>query len=453
MYFVTITDTNLCTYTDTAEVLPAPVITIDKNIYNITCYGYNNGAIAIIPSGGVSPYFFNWSTGEVTDSIMGLSAGIYYVTVTDEAYCSVTDSIILSQPSQLSTNYTATDITCAGLTDGTISVTASGGTPPYIYTISYGDFWDSLGVFTELSSMPYQLITQDFNYCEHTDTIFINSPSPLSIISQNSTYISCHGANDGTINVVASGGTGTIQYSIDSLNWQTSGDFTNLGADFFTVHIKDANNCTTTAGQFLIYEPTMLNLDTSVVNSNCVMGDGSANVIVSGGTMPYQYLWSTGETYDTIIGLYAGTYTVTVTDYNLCSASISAIVNDISAGTISFINVIDNPCRGNCSGQAEVQMTGGISPFTYMWSTGETINIIDSLCAGTYQVTVTGADECVSLSSINITEPNELIISVIGTDITCYGAADGTVTANVSGGTFPYFYLWNMGCTDVTCNV
>src|SRR6056300_1039229 len=219
---------------------------------------------------------------------------------------------------------------------------------------------------------------------------------------------------------------------------------------FSTVSLRftDANGCDTTLSLTLVDPPSLI---ASITGTDPLcFGDanGTANVVASGGTAPYTYLWNNGATTNSISGLIAGTtYTVTVTDSNSCDTTLSITLVDPPL-LIASITGTDPLCFGDANGTANVVASGGTAPYTYLWNTGATTNSISGLIAGTtYTVTVTDSNSCDTTLSITLVDPPLLIASITGTDPLCFGDANGTANVVASGGTAPYTYLWNTGAT------
>ncbi len=219
-----------------------------------------------------------------------------------------------------------------------------------------------------------------------------------------------------------------------------------MAAGTYTVTVTDANACTKTLSA-TITQPSALTLSKTQVDVLCNGNStGSIDLTVSGGTSPYTYAWSNSATTQDISNLVAGTYTVTVTDANACTKTISATIAQPSALTLSKtqVNVL---CKGNSTGSIDLTVSGGTSPYTYAWSNSATTQDISGLVAGTYTVTVTDANSCTKTISATITEPSAgLALSTTVTNSTC-GNSNGAIDLTTTGGTAPYTYSWTGGVT------
>jgi hypothetical protein len=178
--------------------------------------------------------------------------------------------------------------------------------------------------------------------------------------------------------------------------------------------------------------------------------DGTASVIATGGTAPYTYLWSNGETTASISGLTAGTYTVTVTDLNGCTANCSVTVQEPGCNLSANATGTNVSCNAGTDGTAAATASGNLVPVTYLWSNGETTASITGLVAGTYTVTVTETPTCTAVASYTVTEPTLLDAACTKTDATTIGGAEGTASVIATGGTAPYTYLWSNGETTAS---
>ncbi|MFM7727583.1 MAG: SprB repeat-containing protein, partial [Flavobacteriales bacterium] len=267
----------------------------------------------------------------------------------------------------------------------------------------------------------------------------------------NGSQISCNGATNGQITVTATGGTGSLQYSLNGGAFQSSNVFSGLAAGTYAVSVKDANNCTFAAGNVTITAPAVLAGTTTKVDVLCNgAATGSVNLTVTGGTAPYTYLWSNAAVSEDLSALTAGTYNVTITDINNCTASASAVISQPAAVALSTTqsNIL---CNGATTGAINLSVSGGVSPYTYAWSNGATTEDISGLAAGTYTVTVNDANGntlgCTATASVTITQPAAVVLTTTQTDVLCNGASSGAIDLSVSGGTSPYTYSWSNGAT------
>ncbi|MBK7570585.1 MAG: PKD domain-containing protein [Bacteroidetes bacterium] len=442
-YSVTITDANNCTSTATVAVtdLPGPVATLSTQV-DVNCNGGNNGSATVQVAGGSAPLTYSWSpSGGSAASASALSAGTYDVTVTDANGCTSTTQVTIVEPTLLNTSIaTAADLSCNGANDGSISITATGGTPTYSFAWTPAS--TNTSAITNLAAGSYSVLVTDLNGCTSTIAATIAEPSAL-IASTSPIDALCNGGNTGSATANVSGGTAGYTYQ-----WSPSGGSTanagNLAAGNYTVTITDANGCTTTSSA-TIAEPTLLTAAiTGSTDASCFGGNnGSASVNANGGTANYTYLWSpSGGTVSSATNLAAGNYSVVTTDANGCTASSIVTINEPTLLTTNSTTTPVN-CNGGTDGTVNAVVSGGTSNYSFNWQPGNILTASASgLSAGIYTVTVTDANGCIASSNIAIIEPTLLSASTSSTPALCFGSSDGTAQANVSGGTAVYTYSW-----------
>ncbi|WP_417872061.1 hypothetical protein, partial [Winogradskyella sp.] len=438
-----------------------------ENLENVACYNGNSGSIDISVSGGSGNYTYDWdyngteSPNTDPQDINNLASGTYTVTVNDSNNsCYATASFNISQPTQAltSTITSTTDILCYGDNTGEIDLTISGGTAPYSILWNNGTTSEDL---SNLSAGTYNVTISDANGCSTTSQATINQPSnSLTSSITNTINVDCKNGTDGSFTVNASGGTSPYQYSIDngSTN-QSSGLFENLSAGTYNVLITDANNCTINS-QAIITEPDKIKVSVTNVNNIECSGEatGDISISVNGGTQPYTYAWNNSATSQNLTDVIAGTYSVTITDANGCSASISATITEPSSPLNINISKADANTAHNCSnGEATVYVSGGTAPYTYAWSASannQTTSTASNLPVGSHSVIVTDANGCELTQSIVIDCVNtcdaEITIENI-TNILCAGdnTGSGTVSASsISNPNATFTFTWSNGQID-----
>lgn len=265
------------------------------------------------------------------------------------------------------------------------------------------------------------------------------------------TNVTCYGNATGIASVSLN--RGEAPYTYNWSNGATTAAINNIVAGGYTCSITDANGCSI-AKQIIITQPLApLAATGTQTNIVCYNGStGSATIAVSGGTAPYTYSWSNGGTASTINNVTAGTYTCTVTDANGCLVVTPITITQPAAlaATTSQTNVL---CYNGNSGSATITVSGGIAPYTYNWSNGETASTTNNLAVGNYSCTVTDANGCSVVISCTITQPvAALAITTSQTNVLCYNGQSGSATVTVSGGTAPYTYNWSNGGTTSTIN-
>ena len=366
---------------------------IDLVETDITCNGLNNGTVTADITNGVSPVEYLWSNGATTATVTGLSTGVYDVTITSGAGCSATaQSNTITEPDSLQLSIVAVNEDC-NQGNGSLTAIVTGGTAPYVYD------WSN-GVATEVndnvSSGIYELIVADANNCAATETAEIFSDgSP--VISVSIEAVTCAGGTDGEINVSVSGGTAPYGY-----NWNNGANTPNLFglvAGSYLLTVTDDAGCFETIS-VSVNEPDSLLIDLTVTDIPCGAKFGSILAEANGGIAPYSYAWSNNTSAALNDLLDEGTYTVTVTDDNGCTAFESATVIEIVGGLL--IDITITPDNGSGNGSAIVNMQSGTAPFQYIWSNGATTSAISNLVAGTYYLTVVDAGNCTTLDTVEI---------------------------------------------------
>src|SRR6185437_1681043 len=408
---------------------------------NITCNGANNGTATAVPN-PVGAYTYLWAPGgQTSQTISGLSAGTYTVSVMN-AGCTVTASVTITQPTAIVIANTITNVACNGGATGKIVANVNGGTPAYTYS------WSPVGgtgaTASNLSVGCYTLTVTDANGCIQTASACITQPTSLTT-SMATTLAAC-GSNNGTATVTVNGGTPGYTYAWAPIggNGATA---TGLSTGSYTVTVTDANGCTITASANISNAGGVTANVSLVINEPC-FGDnvGEIDITDAGGVPPYSYSWTNGATTQNITGLTAGGYTVTVTDQNGCSAVANATVTQPTAVTANISGSSNILCNGGATGSATVTAGGGTPGYNYAWSNAATTSTINGLTAGTYNVTVTDANGCTGTATVTLTEPTAINLATAATNAFC-GQPDGTANVIANGGVPGYNYIWNNGAT------
>lgn len=438
IYALTLSDNNGCTSNNSAEILEPAILSSSIIGYDQTCYDISDGNADLTVTGGTTPYSYNWDGGYTIEDPTDMSEGTYYVTVTDINGCFTFDSVSISRPTDIILSHTLVNASC-GANDGSIDISVSGGVTPYLYNWSNGETTEDL---SNLSANFYTLTISDDNGCSKENTYSIENPGAPIITVDNTTSVTCNGDADGAINISISGGTTpyTILWNIGS----TSLGISNLSGGNYSVTVTDAGSCVVVNPEINVYEPEILTISSEITNVTCKnYGDGSILAIPSGGNGGFSYAWSNLETTDLVESLIPGNYSVTVTDTYGCSESLQDItISEPDYISISF-NVQDVSCNGLSDGQIDADVTGGTSPYQYLWSNSDTTEISSNLSAISYTLSITDANGCIANNSVSVNQPD--VISVISSSntVSCYGSNDGDASIAISGGTQPYGILWS----------
>ncbi len=356
----TIIDANGCSSTASITVTQPDSLKMLSSYLPINCYG-GSTSVNISATGGIVPYT---GVGNFT-----VAAGTQTFTVSDANGCVVSNSLSLTQPSQLIVNVIAGTINCNGGVT-TVSVSASGGTPGYT----------GVGTFT-VGAGTHNYVVTDANGCSANATAEVTqSGIPVSVSVLETTPISCNG-DLATISVSASGGAGT---------YTGTGTFiVSAGTHSYTV--TDSNGCTG-SGAIAITEPSLLSINSTTVPIQCYGGLGSISITAIGGTGPYVGVGT--------FSVFSGEHTFVVTDANNCSSSVTTTLNQ-PAKVEGSITTTSSGCSG-ITGTATVFPTGGVGPYSYLWSDGQSNSNAIGLQAGPYSVIITDANNCTGSVSTTI---------------------------------------------------
>ncbi|MDW8850808.1 T9SS type A sorting domain-containing protein [Flavobacterium sp. MMLR14_040] len=439
-YTVTVKDANLCQTTQSFTITqPVAILSATTATVGVSCFGGSNGSASVTVSGGTPGYTYSWTPlGGTTGTITGRPAGNYTCTITDANGCTLIKNVTINTPSLFSANAVKTDVSCNGGTNGTATVSASGGTPGYTY--SWSPSGGTAATATGLAAGTYTVTVTDANTCQTTATVTVGQPSVL-VASTAQTDALCNGSASGTASVIVSGGAGGYTY-VWSPSGGTSSTATGLAAGNYSCLITDANGCTLTKN-FTITQPLVLNATTTLINATCTTG-GQAAVGPVGGTPPYNYLWSpSGATTQTVTGLSNGNVSCLITDANGCTVTKNFTVTTTNTlvATTSQTNIL---CNGSNTGTATVVPSGAPGPFTYIWSpAGGNSATAVGLSAGNYSVTITSSNGCSIVKNFTITEPTALTVTPSQTNISCSGGSNGSASVSVTGGTGAYTYAWS----------
>ncbi len=441
-YILTVTDSKGCTYNDTSIITQPSLLQTTLTGVNVTCKDDCNGQINTSVVGGTQPYTYLWSDGSTLKNRNGICADAYALTVTDKNNCTVEALITITEPDLLEATGTATNVACNGANNGSIDVTVVGGTTPYVYAWNNGATTQDL---SGLAAGTYKLTVTDAHNCDDTISFVITEPTLLSV-SASKTDVTCKGANNGTISLTVTGGVSPYTYTWS--DGPTTKNRSALSPGTYTVTVKDLNNCTI-ATTLTITEPALA-LDAAgvITNVDCsVPNTGSIDLTVVGGTSPYSFNWSNGQTTEDLTALTAGTYDVTVRDAKLCQVVKSFTVTAPAAPLAVSHTTTPAACNGGTNGSITLTVTGGTPAYSFNWSNGATTQSLSGLAAGVYVVTVADNAGCSKKDTVIVNENSTMNVSGTVTNVSCAGASNGAISQTVTGGTSPYVHKWNDGAT------
>lgn len=450
-YSVTVYDANQCSATASIVVnQPSQLSFLPAQIHDIRCYNETTGSITVTNNGGTNPYSYSWAPGisSTNATVSNLAAGTYNVTVYDAYQCTASASYSVTQPASglAFAPSVITNPSCFGLSDGSATVNAAGGAGNVTYLWTPSGQTTATG--TNLSAQTYTIVATDDSSCTATTTVTPVNPPQLQITGIV-TDVSCFGANNGAIDITVTNAFPTATY-----NWftgQNTEDLTGIAAGTYNVTVTDAHNCTAQRG-FTVNEPAALVITQPVIVDVACYGQSTGSVTVNntGGIGPFNYGWSpAGPNSSTYPSAAAGTYDVTITDNNGCTASASYQVNQPASALVFGNAVITNvACNGAQTGSITVNVSGGTttSPYSYSWSApaSSSTSTASGLPAGQYTVTVTDANGCTLSQTNSITQPTAVTFGAAAiNNVSCNGGNDGSALLNPTGGTGSYSYTWN----------
>lgn len=455
LYSCLITDANGCSYVAYVAVIEPACLNFDVNVLtdSVSCHEGSDGWAYAQISFGTPPFTYLWDDGlmQTTDTAFNLSAGTYQVQVEDANNCFAASYGVVEQPNSLQISFTVNDVSTVGGSDGQISSSVSGGTPPYTYNWSNGATTSNI---SGLSTAWYSIEVTDANGCVLIDSVFVRDPDCSTLaVSLIGTNLSCYQDNSGQIEAFAVGGNGAYTYFWDGTIGAniTSG----LTAGLHTLFLFDQALCAV-SDSLTILQPDELMISGTSTSTSCIDSlDGSIDILVAGGTYPYTYLWSDSTTNEDLINVAAGTYILTVNDINGCMAQFAGTINQPDTIQLSY-SIQDNKCFGIPTAYIDLTVTGGLMPYSYAWSDGSTTEDLVNILGGLYYVEVTDANGCSQgeLAPVYVGQADSIEITLTalvyenGYNVSANGKTDGEIEVTVLGGLSPYNYEWSNGSTD-----
>jgi len=474
-YCVNVFDANNCSIEVCITLTePEPVnINLVASNYNgsgVSCNGATDGDISSIITGGTEEYSYQWTGpnnySSTDDNPTDLGAGTYCLMITDINGCSNNQCITLTETQPLAVTLVPSvfaggfNIACFGDNSGSLNAITLNGTPGYQYSWTGPEgFTSNQSNLSNLIAGTYCLEVTDLNGCSTTSCIELTQAEPLEAAPVLSP-VACNSESTGSISLNLTGG--VLPYTISWSNFANTSDISNLDAGIYSVVVIDANNCIY-EGTFEILQPEALQLTlipSLFIGGNNIdcNGNSTGNITPSlfGGTLPYEYSWTGPNGFnsinETVSNLLAGTYCLSVIDFNNCEAQscVTLTEPEILSGSITeTANVL---CNGTSTGALQATANGGNPSYSFSWSgpNGYSANgpNITQLFTGTYCVVITDINGCSTTICYELTEPETLTVEISaseyaeGFNITCFGASTGSITSAVDGGTGQYNYSW-----------
>jgi hypothetical protein len=449
----TISDNFGCIFSDSILINEPLSINISSTITNnISCAGFSDGAIDISINGDTGVYFYSWTGpngfSSSDSNITNLFSGEYIVTVNDINTCSAKDTITIDPVASLliTLNNTSDQTSCAPF-DGSINISVSGGSGTYSYSWSNGDTTEDI---TNLSANTYILYLSDSNNCFIQDTFTINSQTiPILVSLDSSNYngyaISCNNYNDGYLAANTSGGLGDL--SLLWSNGSSNDTIFNLTQGLYEITVSDSIGCSNSESIY-IHEPQEISAYRQQAQGSCISQTQNIGItlVITGGTPGYTENWY-GVNPDSLI--LNTQYTYTITDTNNCSLTDTFTLN-LATPLIMIASETDVACYGDSTGAAYFQVSGGIQPYSYLWSNGDITAIATNLPEGFHTCTVIDNNGCSKTDSTIISQPSLPIFTILNVidSINCYGDNTGIANIYVTGGVSPYNLIWSNLITD-----
>ena len=450
-YSLVVEDERGCAITDSTFISSPKSIQITYTSRPPLCDGHGDAYISMIISGGEAPYSYQWSNGETTAYLDDIYPGKYSVRITDNLNCYRDTTFIISETKPVSAEVDEIISPLAfGYSDGSIQVSISGGTLPYsiLWKNDQGEVIQSEdteenGIVTSIiSSIPegnYHLFVEDNNYqkveqpspfascgCLFSQSFYVSQPPKLELELENTQIIRCFGSDNGSFAVHAKGGVPNSEglpyiyewYKDNQLIGKNDSTISGLGKGNYHVKITDANGISAESERFLLTEPEVLSIVTSVSDLKCSQDtNGWAHTEASGGTKPYVFNWSNGESTPRIENVPRGKYFVYVKDANGCEATATASIDQLN-GIKAIATLTPPTCYNGTNGTIQISLSGGEAPYSYEWENGEKSLIHDGLRAGDYSITVTDAKHCSrEIFTYTLSHPDSIIVD-LGKDIT-----------------------------------
>ncbi len=442
-YTLTLTDANNCTAVETAVISQSNNILLSFDVQNVACNGQPTGTINTTITNGNAPYNFAWSNGSNNQNPNNLAAGIYMLTLTDDTGCTVSQAVEITESSDIQLSFNVDQIACFGFSTGQINSQIQGGNFPYTFAWSNGSNAPNL---YDLGSGTYTLTITDANNCTAIQTTTLEEPIAIDVQLQGQN-LSCFGTSDGIVSSIVQGGTPPFAYAWS--NGQTTSSLENLGIGNYSLTVTDTNNCSITSTT-QINAPEQLQITFETQDINCSgQSTGSISTMIDGGTPPYTYNWNNNTNQSFIDNLAAGSYELTLTDANACTAVQAIAIEQATPFDVDFSTTAVN-CFGASTGQIVPTVNGGNPPYTYQWSTGATSATLDSLAAGNYELTLSDMNDCNTSFFVELEEATAINIDIATQNIDCHSNANGVLNSSASGGSPPYIYEWSNGSNAPT---
>ena len=441
-YYVTVEDANHCSGQVTVEVTEPRRLDAISTVGQIACHD-GTASVTIDGSNGTRPYHIEYNNETMEVGTYELHAGEYDCFVVDNNGCQAPVHISLINPPALTVNVVPSNALCHG-GNGTAELHVDGGTRPY--SIIWQDGATDMVNSHVPSDVEFGYTVTDANGCFVDSVVTVGQPDAMTL-SLTPNNASCYGVNDGSVSVQSVSG-GVLPYGFVWSNGQNGGSSINgLGAGNYTLVVTDANNCTVSATSSVM-QPDELVATIVSTNVECGISEGSVTANVFGGTGDYSYIWSNGRVDVSMGNLTSGSYSLTATDANGCTATASTRISIAGMLTASISELTPISCFGQNDATLVAEVEMAQEPVTYVWNSGQSGQTQYGLGMGQYIVTATDAWGCVGVATYLVSSPSAVMLTAQTTDALCYNTFEGSIETHVYGGHPPYTYLWTNGSTD-----
>jgi SprB repeat/Secretion system C-terminal sorting domain len=473
-YELKIEDSKKCFDTRTVVVSQPAAITALTTVTDNICFGDAGATIKADLFGGTSPYTVQWKdptlalikpseTVVASNAVNNLKGGTYTVEIKDARGCTnkqeaqhggwfAVSKEVIDPPILVPTVFLSEDASCFNATDGYVSVSATGGvSTSYRYSIDNTNF-KIANDFSGLRAGSYTLYVRDGRGCVRSTPHTVKEPGVLLASITKIDDAQCFGFSNGSAQLQLSGGTTPYYVRKNATDaWLQSNMVSNLQAETHTLLVRDENNCASSI-QAVVGQPSKLNLDKlRVLSSTCGSANGEAEVLATGGIVPYNYKWF--DSNNTLVkqnalagNMLAGNYRVEVTDKNLCSTPLSVAISDIGGAKITQAVIKDATCSYTTDGAIDVSIAEGTQPYDISWTNGAKTEDLSALAPGQYQVTVTDANNCKVFKTVQVSSPLPLAVDLLSRQLpNCYGDSNGMIQVSFVGGNGGYIHQWANG--------
>ncbi|HMK25634.1 MAG TPA: T9SS type B sorting domain-containing protein, partial [Chitinophagaceae bacterium] len=457
LHTVTITDNIGCNVLLIETVAAGTGNTGSATSTATSCPTVNNGTIIATALTGTAP--FTWSLdgapavpGASPYTFINVSAGPHTVTITDNAGCNVILNVTVNAGAGINANLSSTATACTGVSNGTITVDATTGTPPYTYQLDGGAPQAGANPYTfnNVASGVHTIIVTDNNGCSYTNTVTV-AVGPGVSGNANSTATSCPTAANGTVIADATAGTAPFTWQLDAggpVPGPTPHTFINVAAGAHTVTITDNFGCSTTINVNVTAGPPLNATLASAATSCSGASNGTITVTPTNGIAPYTFSLDGGAPVAgagpyTFINVAAGNHTVIIADAAGCISSALAVTVNAGPQLTTTVTVTDALCNGGATGIITVtQPVIGNPPYQYSLDgvTWQASNVFNGLTAGNYTVYYRESLGCQGSQPVIVSEPAGMTSSAATVAAVCNGDPNGIITITAGGGITPYQY-------------